>query len=302
MRFEKQLSLIAVSCLLSGCGFLKDEPAEEVASPFGPTGIPAELRKKPPEGGVVVTAGGNRRIAPITNYSPDDLVWTDPDDPDAVIPELQGLMAVKPQDSPWRESEREAIRESKQSGKPLLVWFTDSSGRCPACQTLSSTLLTRSDFEVWASSNVVRLIADVGVKGKDIEDDARKKLYVRNLKKKYSVRGLPTLMVITPSGDVIGRYKNYRKGKEDFLWGQAKQGVMVANDRHKSWKETMENKGYRDWSDGKGKTIFAKLAAYNDGNLLLVEPDGQRARTHEKRLSAKDRVWIQHQKEQRGIQ
>ena len=35
--------------------------------------------------------------------------------------------------------------------------------------------------------------------------------------------------------------------------------------------------------------------------LVLVEPDGQRARTHEDKLSAGDRVWIQQQKEARGI-
>jgi hypothetical protein len=193
-------------------------------------------------------------------HDSNSLVWTDPDNPDAEIPELQGLMAVAPQKGPWRESETEALRESKKTGKPLLIWFTDSVRSSSACKTLSKGLFTRSDFEEWASENTVRLIVDQSVKGKDIEDDARKKIYVRGLKKKYSARGYPTLLVLAPSGEVIGRYKSYSKGQEDFIWGQLKQGVSLARGELRSrgspgWR----SKGYRDWSDGKGRVIFAKL-------------------------------------------
>ena len=294
------LPVLLAAGLFSGCAGTKE--AEEEASPFGPTGIPPQLRANQDEG-TAVAPGGNIAAGAaeaLANYNPDELVWTDPDNPDAEIPELQGLMAVAPKKGPWRESETEALRESKQSGKPLLIWFTDSV-RSGACRSLSSGLLTTSEFEEWASENTVRLIVDQSVKGKDIDDDARKKIYVRGLKKKYSARGYPTLMVLTPSGEVIGRYKGYRKGKEDFIWGQMKQGVQLAQEKQVKWKASMERKGYRDWSDGKGRVIFAKLAAYKDGELILVEPDGQRARTHEKRLSAGDRVWIQQQKELRGL-
>ncbi len=293
--------MLLATGLFSSCAGDKAEQGGLENSPFGPTGIPPELRAGRDEGGAAVAPGGNVQAAALANYNPDELVWTDPDDPDAEIPELQGLMAVAPQRGPWRESENEALRESKQSGKPVLIWFTDSN-RSAACKSLSAGLLTTSDFDVWASENTVRLIVDQSVKGKDIDDDARKKIYVRNLKKKYNARGYPTLMVLAPSGEVIGRYKGYRKGKEDFIFGQVKQGVMLAKERQKAWKESLKRKGYRDWSDGKGRTIFAKLAAYKDGDMILVEPDGQRARTKEKNVSAGDRVWIQQQKELRGIQ
>ena len=108
--------------------------------------------------------------------------------------------------------------------------------------------------------------------------------------------------VLAPSGEVIGRYKSYRAGQEDFLWGQLKQAVSIAKERQVSWKASLEKKGYRDWSNDSGKVIFAKLGAYQEGKMILVEPDGQRVRTNEKNLSAGDRVWIQQQKEQRGMQ
>lgn len=305
MRWFPILSCLLVLPFLPGCGGVGkvDGEAELSGNEFGPTGIPPHLRAGA-GGGSVVKAGGNVPAAAmeaLNSYNPDELVWTDADDADAEIPELQGLMAAKRSKGPWGQSETEALRESKRTGKPLVIWFTDSSGRCPACQSLSNSLFSSDGFEQWASESVVRLIVDLGVEGATLEDDTRKKLHVREVKKKYSVRGLPTLLVLAPSGEVIGRYKSYRKGQEDYIWGQLKQGVSLATESHVSWKASLEKKGYRDWSDGKGRVIFAKLAAYKDGELILVEPDGQKARTHEKNLSAGDRVWIQRQKEARGI-
>jgi len=286
--------------LVAGCASSRKPEAPAAAAPFGPTGIPPQLRGDDGEAGTPIAPGGNTAVPPtLPRYNPDELVWTDPDNPDAEIPELQGLMAVAPQKSPWRESETDALRESKKTGKPLLIWFTDSV-RSSECKSLGSGLFSNPDFEEWAAANTVRLVVDQSVKGKDIEDDARKKIHVRALKKKYRARGFPTLLVLTPAGEIIGRYKGYRKGREDFVWGQLKQGVGLANEKHKAWKASLERKGYRDWSDDQGRVIFAKLAAYRDGELVLVEPDGQRARTHERKLSAGDRVWIQRQKEARA--
>jgi hypothetical protein len=305
MRLLPCAFLLLSAVILTGCAGTPAGVPEIGANPFGPTGIPPELRGGGVEGGTPISPGGNAPpasvVAAFAAHNSNSLVWTDPDNPDAEIPELQGLMAVAPQKGPWRESEADALRESKRTGKPLIIWFTDSV-RSSSCKSLSNGLFNRKDFEEWAAENSIRLIVDQSVKGTDIEDDARKKIYVRGLKKKYSARGYPTLLVISSSGDVIGRYKSYRKGQEDFVWGQLKQGVSLALENHKSWRESMERKGYRDWSDGKGRVIFAKLEAYRDGEVLLVEPDGQRARTHEDRLSAGDRVWIEDQKRLRGIQ
>lgn len=272
-------------------------------NPFGPGGVPPHLRAG--HNGAAVQPGGNvsaeAQKAALNSYNPDELVWTDPDNPDAELPELDGLLVESKQKGPWGESETEAIRESKRTGKPLLIWFTDSL-RSTSCKSLSANLLTRSDFEKWAEENTVRLVVDQAVKGTNIDDTTAKVIHSRNLKKKYNASGYPSLHVLAPSGEVIGRYKNYRPGQEDFLWGQLKQGVALAKERHQAWKSSLEKKGYRDWSNESGKVIFAKLGAYKDGQMILVEPDGQRVRTHEKNLSAADRGWIRQQKELRGMQ
>jgi hypothetical protein len=301
MRWFRYLSVVGWMALLSGCGGIGGEGKPEMApNPFGPTGVPPQLR---PGQGAAVAPGGN--VSPeaakaLETYNPEELVWTDPDNPEAELPELDGLLTAPKQKGPWWDSESEALRESKRTGKPLLIWFTDSV-RSTACKSLSAGLLTRSDFEAWASENTVRLVVDQSVKGKNIDDTTAKVLHSRHLKKKYNASGYPSLHVLAPSGEVIGRYKSYRKGQEEFLWGQLKQAVSIARDRQESWKSSLAKKGYRDWSDGKGRVIFAKLIGYQDGQLILVEPDGNKFRTHENNLSAGDRVWIQQQKEMRGI-
>jgi thioredoxin-related protein len=302
MKWRYQLPAIAVGVLLTGCAGKGDSSAEAGGDTFY---IPPALRGNPDDFGTPVKAGESQAaqaeaMARTVGYDPGkDVAYTDPDNPDAELPELQELMAQGPRQDSWRKSESEALRESRRSGKPMLIWFTDSLNSS-ASKTLSDQLLTTKEFQEWAEEHTVRLVVDQN-QGSNIDEAVRKRLHARQLKKKYNARGFPTLMVVAPSGEVIGRYTGYRRGKEDFIFGQVKQGVSVAAENQKVWRSSLEKKGYREWSDGKDRKIFAKLGAYRDGELILVEPDGTRARTNEKRLSAADRVWIQQQKEARGI-
>ncbi|QJE98446.1 thioredoxin fold domain-containing protein [Luteolibacter luteus] len=303
MRWQYHLPALVAGLLFTGCAGKGGSSAETGENPYNiPTGA---LAANAAEFGTPIKRGENQAAAAeaaakALGYNPEtDLAHTDPDNPDAELPELQELMAQGPKQDSWRRSESESLRESRRTGKPMLIWFTDSLNSS-ASKTLSDQLLTTSEFQDWAEENTVRLVVDQN-QGSNIDDAVRKKIHSRELKKKYNARGYPTLMVVAPSGEVIGRYTGYRRGKEDFIFGQVKQGVHVAAENQKVWRSSLEKKGYREWSDVKGRKIFAKLGAYKDGELILVEPDGTRARTQEKRLSAEDRVWIQQQKEARGI-
>jgi hypothetical protein len=68
------------------------------------------------------------------------------------------------------------------------------------------------------------------------------------------------------------------------------------------WRAGLEKKGYREWRDRKDHRFFAKLTSYSKGSLMLIEPDGSRARTREASLSDKDRAWIAEQKKLRGLE
>lgn len=281
------------------------EKKEEKPQPFGPTGIPPELRAK--TSGTAVTAGGNVPAVPANITPESDIAWTDPDNPEAGIPELNTLMEG-PKRGPWEESDKVAFRRASREGKPVLIWFTDSKNS-PGCKAIAAELFSKSEFESWVKDRFVRLCVDSQVRQRDpnlsmdeaATREANQREFVATLKKRYKVLGHPTVLVLSPDGEMIGRYKGYRTGDADYFWGLLKQGDIVAQKRYGEWRAGLEKKGYREWQDRSGRKVFAKLLAYSDGKLLLVEPDGVRSKTVESRLSDGDREWIRQQKAARGL-
>jgi len=311
MRTSRSVVFFAVLALCS-CGLQKQDEKKSEASPFGASGIPPQLRAKPDHaGGAPVVPGGNTApTAATSGLTPEsEIVFTNPDDPDAEIPELSKLLAESPKRrGPWEVSESIAKRRALREGKPLLVWFTDSA-QSPMCKALSQELFSTPDFEKWAGEKLVRLRVDANVKiedenlGLDEKETMRIDMqnHVAKLKKQYRVLGHPSVLMLGPSGEIIGRYRGYKRGEADYLWGQIKHAEAVATDTRRQWRAELEAKGYREWKDRSGRSVFAKLTGYANGNLTLIEPDGTRSRTREDRLSDGDRAWIAEQKKLRGM-
>jgi len=292
---------------LNACGMFdsKTKPAKtEEQKAFGDTGIPPQLRSRGGDG-TAVTPGGNKHGTATLDFTPMEDIWfTNPDDPDAQVPELAALLAA-PKTKPkiWEESDTISRSRSAREGKPLLILFTNSQNNS-MCKALDEELLSTSNFEKWAAEKLVRMRVDATVSVKDDAlsvDEAKNreadiKTYVALLKKRYKVLTYPTLILLNPGGEVLGRYPGYKSGTADFTWGLLKHGESVSTRAYAAWRAEMEKKGYREWQDRQGRKVFAKLVSYAKGELILIEPDGSRSRTHEDKLSDADRAWITEQK------
>ncbi len=276
-------------------------------SPFGPTGIPPQMRASTTVGGTPVTPGGNVPAKPLNATPESDIIFTDPDS-DGALPELATVLSTTKR-GPWEESETIARQRSMREGKPLLIWFTDSA-RSPMCKAVSQELFSTNDFGNWATEKLIRLRVDADVKVNDPDldlgasEDRRVRIidYAAELKKRYKVLGFPTLVMLSPNGEVVGKFRGYKRGDATFLWGQIKHGEAVSNESTKGWRASLEKKGYREWEDRKGRKIFARCTDYSKGSFAFIEPDGTRSRTQEDNLSDKDRAWIAEQKKIRNIQ
>ena len=303
------------SCAKLGIGGKKE--AAGTPSPFGPTGIPPILRSSGPGGdsGTPVVAGGNAPevgTGPMNITPEEDIVFTDPDNPEANLPELSSILTAPKRRGPWEESETIAKQRAAREGKPLLIWFTDSQSS-PMCKALSEELFSDPEFEKWAVEKLIRLRVDSNerasnfVKDPDIKGEERDtrevdvRSYVKNLKKRYKVLGHPSLLLLNPSGEVVGRYRGYKRGQAEFTWGLIKHGEAVSANAYKDWRSGLEKKGYREWQDRKERKVFAKLTGYSSGTITLIEPDGTRSKTHENKLSDKDQAWIAEQKKIRNM-
>ena len=260
----------------------------------------------PAEEGTDVTPGGNRDIMrrPAGFTPEEDIVFTDPDNPDAGLPELAGVLTDPDlQRGPWERNIRVARKTSIREGKPLLIWFTDSR-RSPRCRQLNDELLTDPEFQEWARDELVRMRVDEGEEldeeGLDLDEKQSLRVeftkYVRKLKKHYKVLGYPSLVVVDPQGRVVGHYRGYKKGQADLMWGRLRQAVVASDAATRTWLKQLESRGYREWEDRSGRTLIAKLLRYDDGKLHIVEPDGARSVIREDQLSAKDLRWIREQK------
>jgi thioredoxin-related protein len=296
------------SCAKLGLG---GKPKQKIAPlPFGPTGIPPQLRAKSTAPGMpVATLPNGLPAKPILNLTPqEDIVYTDPDNPEAGIPELGDLLSQVKR-GPWEQSETIAKKRSVREGKPLLIWFTDSQSN-PLCKALSQELFATDDFGNWATEKLVRLKVDTFISldesnmNSDQSENRRSEInhYNDAIKKRYKVMGFPALVMLSPSGEVVGHYRGYRRGDSVLLWGQLKHAEAVSAESYKNWRSGLEKKGYRDWHDRKERKVFARLTSYSAGTLALIEPDGTRSRTTEDKLSDSDRTWITEQKKIRNLE
>ncbi|MBK1881061.1 hypothetical protein JIN85_01465 [Luteolibacter pohnpeiensis] len=313
--------IIVIALGTWSCAKLTPDPEkkkDEDAAPFGMAGVPKSLYKAEDPSSSQTDIMGNPVAADgsainLKNLSsvitPEkDIAFTDPYNPYAELPELSSVMAEGPK-SPWELSETDAKSKAMREGKPLLIWFSDSSS--PMDKAISEELFSRFDFGDWANENMVRLKIDANLKGVRKEAKSmsegeslytRRGNYVERLEKQYNIMGHPSFVMLNPSGEVINRYRGYKRGDADYFWGSLKQNVVASNKTYAEWRKGLEKNGYRDWTGHRGRTIFAKLKAYSKGQLVLIEPDGNMLKTKETNLSADDRDWINELKRKRGIQ
>jgi thioredoxin-related protein len=301
--FQRAVALL-LAVGITACGTTdtpkKPEPTDEQKA-FGPTGIPPQLRTKTNDdtttGTTTVTPGGKRDTSGMSLTPMEDIVFTS----ETQVPQLAELLAA-PKAKIWEESETIARRRSAREGKPLLLWFTNSKFS-PNCKALEQELFSKADFGAWATEKLVRMKVDAGFQATDpelsiAETETRTidvKHYTAALKKRFKVMGHPTLILLNPSGEVIGRYAGYKRGSADFTWGLLKHAESVSTRAYTAWRADMEKRGYRDWQDRRGRKAFAKAVGYTKGELILIDPDGSRFRTRGDQLSDTDRTWLAEQ-------
>ena len=180
---------------------------------------PLQLRAKNSEAGTPVVAGGNvpGKPSPLNITPEEDIVYTDPDNPDAGIPELADLLANVKR-GPWEESETIAKQRSVREGKALLIWFTDSA-TSPMCKALTQELFSTNDFGNWATEKLVRLRVDAYVKITDPDLDLGaaedRRIAIKNygaeLKKRYKVMGYPSLVLLSPRPNFKSQFVSARR-------------------------------------------------------------------------------------------
>jgi thioredoxin-related protein len=305
-RCDRSLLIISC-CLISACSVIQKKDTEQ-EKPFGETGIPPQLRGQaeqvnPTVAGEIGTPASEVAVALANHPSAENILWTDADAEGKSLPELDRLLSA-PKRGIWEKNEEIAKRSAIREGKCILIWFTDSV-RSPLCKSLSEELFGRKEFGDWAKDHLVRLVVDQSAmmaKGEKYDNEVGQQEYVEMMKKRYKSIGTPNCILLSPKGEVLGKFRGYKKGQAEFFWGQLKYNCGVGEAEYDAWAKKLEKQGFRRWQDKENHRVLAKLVTYDKGTLVMVEPDGSRFRTNESKLSDADQDWIKAEKKKRGIQ
>lgn len=108
----------------------------------------------------------------------------------------------------WLTGVVEAADQATRENKLLLLDFTGSDW-CGWCQKLDAETFSRPEFRDYAGKNLVLVQVDFPMH-KSLPDDVKEANLA--LKKKYAVRGFPTVLVVKPDGTVLWEQRGYAPG------------------------------------------------------------------------------------------
>lgn len=105
------------------------------------------------------------------------------------------------QDASWIMDYRTGLARARATGRPILLLFTGSDW-CPWCQRLEREVFHTPAFTHWAAGHVILVMADfpqqtqlpAAIAG---ENEA--------LAKRWGIDGFPTVLLLTPQEQVLGR-------------------------------------------------------------------------------------------------
>ena len=94
-----------------------------------------------------------------------------------------------------------ALAKAKKEGKAVLLDFTGSDW-CHWCQTLNAEVFDTPEFKRWAANRAVLVEIDFP-QTKKLPADLEKQN--AGLSEKFAIEGYPTIIVLTPTGKMLGK-------------------------------------------------------------------------------------------------
>ncbi len=113
----------------------------------------------------------------------------------------------------WDDNYEKALAKAKAEKKMVLLDFTGSDW-CGWCMKLDKEIFSKKQFKDYAKENLVLVEIDFPQSKRQA-----KKLKEQNakLQKEFGVSGYPTVWVLSPEGEKLGRLGYMEGGPEPFI-------------------------------------------------------------------------------------
>ena len=122
-------------------------------------------------------------------------------------------MAIASADEIWMTDFKAALDKAKSKEKPLLVDFTGSDW-CGWCIKLDNEVFSKDAFKKFAKAELVLVEIDFPNRKKQSE---ALKGQNEKLAQKYGIRGFPTILLLSPDGEVIAKTGYQAGGPEAYV-------------------------------------------------------------------------------------
>ena len=113
----------------------------------------------------------------------------------------------------WETDFAKASELAKKEGKPMLLDFSGSDW-CGWCMKLDKEVFKKTEFKDYAKQNLVLVLVDFPQ-----AKPQSKKLKEQNkgLAKKYEIKGYPSVIILSPEGELVGQTGYQPGGPEKYV-------------------------------------------------------------------------------------
>jgi protein disulfide-isomerase len=116
-------------------------------------------------------------------------------------------------DLTWETDFEAASLQAKKAGKQMLLNFTGSDW-CGWCIRLDKEVFSQAEFKAYAKDALILVELDFP-RGKEL--DASTKAQNEALAQKYEIRGFPTILILSPEGELVGKTGYQRGGAAEYV-------------------------------------------------------------------------------------
>ncbi len=187
----------------------------------------------------------------------------------------------------WKKSATEVLESARESGKPVFMYF--SNNLIGMSNLVDTSLINNPGFAPLVQESCELLKLNYG------EEDVRKSQYYIALRKRMSIKGFPTLIIVLPDGSEILRLKSFKPDNTTGYLGKIKDALSRKDKMITDRRAKLEKEGYRWWSASGGKKVFARLSKLDANQATFTREWGGEFQTFTSRLSEEDRLWIAEQ-------
>ena len=113
----------------------------------------------------------------------------------------------------WENDFSKALEKAAKSGNYMLLDFSGSDW-CGWCMKLDKEVFKKSEFKTFAKNNLVCVLIDFPQQKPQTKKEREQN---EALASKYGVRGFPTVLILSPKGELVARTGYMEGGAKKYV-------------------------------------------------------------------------------------